>query len=276
MRYCEEALPLKTADTVAVLGVRGSFPATGGDYLEYGGNTSCFLADLGGETVVLDAGSGLSLLGNAVPLPGGRKRVHILLSHLHMDHIMGLFSFSLLHDPAAEVCLYGDTGLRSHLGAVLGPPYWPLGLDDFRAGVQVRELTAGARFTLGEGVAVSTLRGKHPGNSLLYRLESGGKTLVYTLDCEMDGDTRAALTRFARNADLLIWDAAFTPGDFKKGWGHSTWQEGLALGREAGVKQVLMTHYSQNYTDSFLSEQKKLAGADSRCLFAREGMVIQL
>ena len=267
---------MKTEETVTVLGVRGSFPITGGDYLEYGGNTSCFLADLGGETVILDAGSGLSLLGNGVPLPGGRKRVHILLSHPHIDHIMGLFAFSLLHDRSAEICLYGDTGLRSHLGAVLGPPYWPLGLDDFQANVQVRELAPGVHLSLGDSVAVSTIRGNHPGNSLLYRLEAGGKTLVYALDCEMNEDMRAALARFAQNADLLIWDATFTTKDLIKGWGHSTWQEGLVLGREAGVKQVLMTHYSQAYTDSFLSEQEKVAGSCGRCLFAREGMVIQL
>ena len=267
---------MKTAETVAVLGVRGSFPVAGGEFLEYGGNTSCFLADLGGETVLLDAGSGLSLLGNDVPLPGGRKRVHILLSHLHIDHIMGLFSFSLLHDPEAEICLYGDTGLCSQLGTVLGPPYWPVGLDDFRANVQVRELSAGAELSLGDGITISTLRGNHPGNSLLYRLEAGGKTLVYALDCEMDEPMRAALARFAQNADLLIWDAAFAPDDLIKGWGHSTWEEGLTLSRLAGVKQILMTHYSQAYTDSFLSEQEKLAGSGGKCLFARERMVIQL
>ena len=267
---------METGGTVTVLGVRGSFPMTGRDFLEYGGNTSCFLADLGGETVILDAGSGLASLGRAVPLPGGRKRAHILLSHPHLDHIMGFFSFSLLHDPAAELCLYGDMGLRSRLGAILGPPYWPLGLDDFRARVEIRELAPGARLTLGDGVTVSTLRGNHPGDSLLYRLEGGGKTLVYALDCEMDEDTRNALARFAQNADLLIWDATFAPGGLKKGWGHSTWQEGLALGRAAGVGRVLMTHYSQTYSDQFLSEQEKLAGTDSRCLFAREGMIIQL
>ena len=267
---------MNTGRTVTVLGVRGSFPMTGGGFSEYGGNTSCFLADLGGGTVILDAGSGLASLGKAVPLPGGRKRVHMLLSHLHIDHIMGLFSFPLFHDPAAEIFLYGDTGLRSRLGAILGPPDWPLGLGDFRARVEVRELAPGARLPLGDGVTVSTLRGNHPGNSLLYRLEGGGNTLVYALDCEMDEDMRAALARFAQNADLLIWDATFTAGDLIKGWGHSTWQEGLALGRAAGVKRVLMAHYSQTYSDRFLSEQEKLAGADSRCLFAREGMVIQL
>ena len=267
---------METDGTVTVLGVRGSFPMTGREYLQYGGNTSCFLAELGGETVILDAGSGLTSLGKAVPLPGGRKYVHMLLSHPHIDHIMGLFPFPLFHDPAAEIFLYGDMGLRSRLGAILGPPYWPLGLDDFRARVEVRELTPGARLPLGNGVAVSTLRGNHPGGSLLYRLEGSGKTLVYALDCELDEDMRAALARFAQNADLLIWDATFAPGDLKKGWGHSTWQEGLALGGLADVKRVLMTHYFQTYSDRFLSEQENLAAADSRCLFAKEGMVLSL
>ena len=267
---------METAGSVTVLGVRGSFPLTGRDYLEYGGNTSCFLVELGGETVILDAGSGLASLGAAVPLPGGRKRVHILLSHLHIDHIMGLFAFSLLHDPAAEIFLYGDAPLRSRLGAVLGPPYWPLGLDDFRSRVRVRELAPGAQLSLGDSVAVSTLRGNHPGDSLLYRLEGGGKTLVYALDCEMDRDMSTALTRFAQSADLLIWDATFAPGGLKKGWGHSTWQEGLALGRAAGVKRVLMTHYAQTYSDRFLSEQEKLAVTGGRCVFAKEGMILSL
>ena len=269
-----------SAETVTVLGVRGSFPATGGDFLEYGGNTSCFLVDLGGETVILDAGSGLASLGSAVPLPGGRKHVHVLLSHLHLDHIMGLFSFSLLHDPAAEICLYGEgyggTALRSRLDGILGPPYWPLGLDDFQARVQVRDLAPGVRLPLGDSVVLSTLRGNHPEKSLLYRLEGSGKALVYALDCEMDRDMCAALAGFAQNADLLIWDATFAPGDLIKGWGHSTWQEGLSLGSAAGVKRVLMTHYSQAYSDRFLSEQEQLGKADSRCLFAREGMVIRL
>ena len=267
---------METAGTVAVLGTRGSFPMTGRDYWEYGGNTSCFLADLCGETVILDAGSGLSSLGTVVPLPGGRKRAHVLLSHPHLDHIMGLLSFSLLHDPAAEVFLYGDMGLRSKLGAVLGPPCWPLGLEDFQAHIELRELAPGVQLPLGGSIALSTLRGNHPGDSLLYRLEGGGKTLVYALDCEMNPNMRAALAQFAQNADLLIWDATFTAGDLKKGWGHSTWQEGLALGRLAGVKRVLMAHYSQTYSDRFLSEQEKLAGADSGCLFAKEGMVVLL
>lgn len=271
---------MKTVVTVSILGTRGSFPSTGGDFFEYGGNTSCFLVDSGSDTVILDAGSGLASLGAHVPLPGGRKSVHILLSHLHLDHIMGLFSFPLLHDPAAEICLYGepygDKGLRSQLGTVLGPPYWPLGLDDFQARIQVQELTPGVRISLGDSVVISTLRGNHPENSLLYRLEMNGKTLVYALDCEMDQNMRTALACFAQNADLLIWDAAFVPCDLKKGWGHSTWQEGLALGRLAGVKRILMTHYSRSYSDRFLSEQEKLARTDSRCLFAKEGMVLQL
>ena len=271
---------MKTVGTVSVLGVRGSFPVTGRDFLEYGGNTSCFLVDLGGETVILDAGSGLTSLGTGVPLPGGRKSVHILLSHLHLDHIIGLLSFSLLHDTAADICLYGeaysDMGLQSQLDAVLGPPYWPLKLNEFQAHVQVRDLTPGVQLSLGDSVVVSTLRGNHPGNSLLYRLEGCGKTIVYALDCELDEDMRTKLTYFAQNADLLIWDASFAPGDLKRGWGHSTWQEGLAFGRLTCAKQVLMTHYFQSYSDRFLSEQEKLARADSSCLFAKEGMVLQL
>lgn len=270
---------MKTNGTVTVLGVRGSFPTAEGDFLEYGGNTSCFLADLMEETVIFDAGSGLASLGAGTPLPGGRKRIHLLLSHLHIDHVMGLFSFPLLYDPEAEISLWGrareDGSLRSRLEVLLGPPHWPLGLDDFPARVRIQELTPGGTLPLTENLILSTMEGNHPGGSLLYRLEGGGKALVYALDCEMDGETPAALTAFARDADLLIWDASFAPGELIRGWGHSTWEEGLALGRAAGAKRVLMTHYSTGYTDQFLTRQETLAQAD-HCLFAREGMVIAL
>lgn len=270
---------MKTHAAVTVLGVRGSFPAAGREFLGYGGNTSCFLADFMGETVLLDAGSGLAALGTATPLPEGRKRFHLLLSHLHIDHLMGLFSFSPLYDPEAELILYGRAGedgsLRSRLETLLGPPYWPVGFHDFAARIQVRELTSGESLALGRDLTLSTMAGNHPGGSLLYRLEGGGKTLVYALDCEMTGDTPAALAAFARDADLLVWDAAFAPKELIRGWGHSTWEEGIALGRRARAKRVLMTHYSQSYTDRFLAEQETLAGTDS-CLFAREGMVIEL
>jgi ribonuclease BN (tRNA processing enzyme) len=265
-----------------VWGVRGAISMPEADYLEYGGHTSCISADFGGRLVILDAGSGLTGLGLRMRREG-RKRADILLSHLHIDHVSGLFGFPLLFDPEAQIHLYGRQGAGKHLSALAGTPYWPLGFSDVPAQVEIHEIKAGEHFFLAgeekepDGIKVRTLPGKHPGESILYRLEAEGRSIIHALDCEMDEEMFRRLQRFAEDGDLLIWDANFTEEDLaqRRGWGHSSWREGLRLRQEAGVREVLMTHYSWEYADRFLQEQEKMAvHADTACRFAKEGMVI--
>lgn len=134
---------------VEVRGVRGSAPMAYGGFLEYGGNTSCFAVKCGEDTVVFDAGSGLLELGRALR-EEGRKKVHILLGHLHIDHICGLFGFPLFLDRDAEIHLYGraEGGLQSALTGLLGRPCWPLGPADYAARVVFHDVTVGSPFRL--------------------------------------------------------------------------------------------------------------------------------
>ncbi len=272
---------------VTILGVRGSIPMPDADFLGYGGHTSCVAVDCGAELVVLDAGSGLSRLRPS-PRPGGQMRLDILLSHMHLDHIMGLPGCRALYDPDAEVHLYGEAregrSLCAQLETLVGPPYWPLKLAEFPARVEFHEVGPGDTFRLAgraglPGVTVHTLRGNHPNQSLLYRLEEGSRRVIYALDCETGAALRPALEDFARDGDLLIWDATFTEEELagRPGWGHSSWQQGAVLGRAAGVRLTLMTHYSWQYPDSLLEAQERLAAAQGAGIcFAREGMEIQL
>ena len=136
-------------------------------------------------------------------------------------------------------------------------------------------------FTLADGAAAgltaAAMEGNHPNGCCYYRLDWGGRSMVYALDCELEGDTATRVARFSRDVDVLVWDASFFPGELIRGWVHSTWEEGLAVGREAQAKQVLMTHYGPKQSDLFVRVQEKLARrADSRIQFAREGMVIRL
>lgn len=261
--------------SVKIWGVRGSMPRPEAAYLQYGGNTSCISLERDGELAVLDAGSGLSRL--ARELEGRRvRRLDLFISHPHLDHVMGLFCFPPLYDPELELHLYGGIGLQKILEALAGPPYWPVGLRDCKARLTFHELRPGERFQMG-AFSGRTTEGDHPGGSLLCRLEADGKNLVYTLDCETQAGVFDRLSGFSRGTDLLIWDASYTRADKRPGWGHSTWEEGIALCRAAGAKRVLMTHYSQDYTDRFLQEQETRAQKASRsCIFAREGMVLGL
>jgi len=256
---------------VTVWGVRGSMPRPEPAYLQYGGNTVCVSVERDGDVAILDAGSGLSALARKLA-EGGPRRLDLFISHLHLDHVVGLFSFPPLFDPNVELHLYGAAGLQAGLETLYGPPYWPLGLGDCGARLRFHELRPGERFQMGAFSGYTTA-GNHPGGSLLCRLEADGKRLVYTLDCEMDEEVSRRLTEFSRQADLLIWDASYTQRDKRPGWGHSTWEEGADLCRRAGAKRVLMTHYAQEYQDAFLREQE--ARADG-CIFAKEGMALTL
>lgn len=265
---------------LSIWGVRGSLPAAEREFMEYGGNTSCFSVACGDDLVVFDAGSGIQQLAAHL---GGHTRIHIFLSHVHIDHLLGLFAFAPLHSAAAELHLYGeprgDVSLRRQLETLIGPPYWPLGLDDFKARLVLHEIAPGQQISLPGGETVRTLRGCHPNESILFRLEDSRHSVVYALDCELTGAVRPALLDFCRDAQLLIWDASFTRDDLARcrGWGHSSWEQGLEMRREAHAGQVLMTHYSQHYTDKFLQEQETLARQSGEPVcFAKERMVIAL
>lgn len=260
--------------TLSVLGVRGALPAANKQFMEYGGNTSCISLEYGNDVLCFDAGSGLAGLGDVPPRV---KRLHILISHLHMDHILGLYYVSALSVP--EIHLYGGgEGFLEGLKAAIGRPYWPIGLHKM-GNVQIHDITGLEHFSLcgNDKISIAAMQGNHPGGSILYRAQMEEKSVAYTLDCEMHEEMFSRLIEFAKGSDLLIWDANFTNADKQPGWGHSTWEEGLSLKKAAGAKKILMTHYSRDYTDLFLQEQELFAKKeDNACIFAREGMVIEL
>lgn len=258
---------------VEIWGSRGSFPRPEARFLKYGGNTSCVSLTHGGGVVILDAGSGLAKLGQR--LCAGR--LDIFISHFHLDHVQGLPMFQPFYNPETEVHIYGQAGLKQSLETLVGSPYWPVGFSDFAAKISFHELRPGTEFVL-NGLKVTTMGGNHPGGSILYRMDgmdSDGRkrSLVYALDCEADEKVMQDLAGFAREADLLLWDAGFTSEDFKAGWGHSTWEQGMALRRLAGAKKVVMMHYNGAYDDTFLEKlEERARGQDAAVWFAREGM----
>lgn len=263
-------------------GTRGSMPVPGKDFLKYGGDTSCVLLDWGCGLVIFDGGSGLAKLGKA--LAGEKRRIDILLSHMHMDHIVGLLGFKRFYDKEARIHLYGEAGdggsFRKRLETVAGRPYWPVEFKDFAGDVRLHQIEAGQSFSITEGpgsIKVSTIRGKHPGESILYRIDGPGKSVVYGLDCQLDQEMFEKMAEFSQNVQVLIWDANFTEEELRRyrDWGHSSWRQGIALRKAANAKNAVMTHFSWEYTDDFLTEQESLAAMeDPASFFARERMVL--
>jgi phosphoribosyl 1,2-cyclic phosphodiesterase len=279
-------------------GTRGSIPAPGPDTMHYGGNTSCVEVRLdNGMLIVLDAGTGIRPLGNALLVQPSRVQVHLLLSHMHWDHIQGLPFFAPAYVKGTELCILGPPGggqlsLEQSLCDQMRSPYYPIPMHAMEADLRFVELFEGSVYALpGVTIEVSVLN--HPGRSLGYRLIADGKVLVYATDNEPFGEVPrtqhlqqpSRLAHLARDADVLIHDAQYTPEEYPQrlGWGHSTYLDALYSAQQARAKQLVLYHHDPSHSDAMIDRivTKCQAWIKRRCLSlvcvaAAEGLEIRL
>lgn len=262
-------------------GVRGSLPAPGPDTLVYGGNTACIEVRCGRKRVVLDAGSGLRAFGQS--LLGGSESMDLdlLLTHCHLDHLIGLPFFAPAFHAGAELRLWaGHLSPHEQLARVVAqlmiPPLLPITPDTFRAKISYHDFMAGDRFTVEDEIDVSTAALRHPGGATGYRLAYGGRAICYVTDNEHPPDgPDPTLVELARDADLLIYDAMYTAEEYphRTGWGHSTWNEGVRLADAAGAARLALFHHAPDRDDAAMAAIESEAAAVRPGTFAaREGM----
>ncbi|MBR5793705.1 MAG: MBL fold metallo-hydrolase [Anaerotignum sp.] len=263
-------------DKLTVLGCRGSMPVSNRQYLKYGGATSSFLLQAGGVNLLFDAGTGIL---KSTDLLAEEKEAHLLLGHVHMDHIMGLAFWRPLFHKEKEVHIYSEkrNGMttKEQISRFLQAPFWPVGTELFPAAVW-HDITAGETFFIG-GVTIKTMRANHPNVGTVFRVEWENKAVVYALDFEHSPEATTELAAFAKDADVLIYDSTYAPDVYpqRKGWGHSTWVEGLKIKEMSGVKTLLLAHHEIDANDELLdSLQTKLRELDKNILLAKENMEI--
>ena len=273
---------------VKVWGSRGSHAAPGPGTACYGGDTSCVeLRTDAGDVVVLDAGTGIKGMGER--LAPDVRRVDILLTHLHMDHIQGLGFFAPFHRPGLEVHIWGPgtakSSLRTRLTRYLSPPLFPLLLRDLDCELHVHDLDAGP-FEL-PGCTVACDRVCHPSTTMGYRIEADGVVVTYLPDHEpalaratFPGDPAwISGGELARRADLLIHDAQYTAREYacRVGWGHSTLDDALAFARIAEVARFMPFHHDPSHDDVTLDcAFAALGDLPFELLPARDGLELSL
>ncbi|MDQ1456596.1 MAG: hypothetical protein QOH28_2216 [Actinomycetota bacterium] len=278
---------------VTVWGTRGSQASPGPDTIRYGGNTSCVELQADAEAdarVVLDAGTGLRRLG--VELSPDVRRVDVLLTHLHMDHIQGLGFFSPLFRPDFEVHIWGPgsatADLHTRLTRYMSPPLFPVRLQELACDLHLHDLNEGCVEV--PGFTVRTALVCHPGPTVGYRLENEHGSLAYLPDHE----PRLACSRFADSpewcsgfeiaagVDVLIHDAQYSDAEYDQrvGWGHSSLSQTLAFARLANVKHLMPFHHDPAHDDDTLDDF--FDGATARPVepftigAAREGMTFDV
>ncbi len=265
-------------------GVRGSIASPGPDTAAIGGNTSCVALRCGASNIILDAGTGLRGLGDArlAELRGVPFDATVLLSHFHWDHIQGIPFFVPAYVPSTRLTIVGATNgimsLKETLVHQMSAPVFPVRLDELRAELTLKDIRPGEPFAAGEAT-VRAVKLNHPGGVHAYRIDHGGRSVVYATDTEHYECTDPALLSLAQGADVLIYDAQYTPEEYpsKVGWGHSTYAAGAELARRAGVGELVLYHHDPRRKDAAVLEiEERARKLFPRSVAAREGMTISL
>jgi len=279
---------------VTIWGCRGSVPTPGPDTVTYGGNTSCVEVALdGGAIVVLDAGTGIRELGLEL-LDRGVRRIHLCLTHLHLDHLEGLRFFAPLWDERAELDIWGppsqQLSLQERIARAFSPPLFPVELTDVPAAVTFHDVPREAWTIDGASVAADFV--VHPGPTVGYRIETGTASVAYIPDHEpaLAGAIAGRSTDWisgsslASGVDALVHDAQYFEDEYEEriGWGHSSVADAVAFTRAVGARRLVLFHHEPRHGDRLLEQledrarelSKEDGGAAPR--LAHEGMVVEL
>jgi phosphoribosyl 1,2-cyclic phosphodiesterase len=279
---------------VKLWGVRGSIPVPGPAVAGFGGNTSCVgVTTAGGDELILDAGSGIRELGMA--LSGRCRHVHVLLTHLHLDHIQGLMFFAPLFDPTVQVTVWGPPaagrGLRERLARYISNPLWPVEIRELPARVNYEDAPS-SPWRIGD-VEVRAGLVAHRGPTLGYRLTGDAGSLCYLPDHEPGLGQDLVHSKpawisghaLAAGASLLIHDSQYADTEYpaKRGWGHSSMSDALAFAHRADAATTVLFHHDPAHDDPRLEALGEDAASEwtrheqgGDLEMAREGRVFDL
>ena len=296
-------------------GVRGSIPCPGQDTVEFGGNTSCLEIRADKKLIIVDLGTGVKPLGDWImgnDSKAGPMDMDIFISHTHWDHIMGFPMFTPIFVPGTKMRIRGpvsfnDDTLASIIGDQLSYRYWPVRHVELAAQIEYQDLKE-TTLDIGGGLKVTTKYLNHPILCLGYRFEYQGKSIVtafdhepfrnlfptdpedpdYNEDAAQEGEATAKeenekILQFFKDADILVHDTQYTPGEFEKhlGWGHSSYDYAIEAATQAGVKKLVFYHHDPSRTDKqleSLAEKYKNETRDKpgpEIIMAQEGVTLE-
>jgi phosphoribosyl 1,2-cyclic phosphodiesterase len=276
MTEAQPAAPFR----VRFWGVRGGLPTPCRQNTGTGGNTTCVqVISNKDEIIILDGGSGIHALGREIMLrPQAPRHIHLFLTHFHWDHIQGMPFFEPLYVPRFDITLYSahtPDVLQAVLTGQMLPPYFPVPWDVLSSQIEYRQISAAP--VQCAGLEISSFPLHHPQDSVGFKIEHPRRKVVFATDHEHgDAALDRGLVNAARDADLLIHDAQFTPEEYRQskvGWGHSTWKNATDAAREAGVRELALCHHDPDRHDAAVRDIVAQArGEFSNTVAAAEGL----
>ncbi len=278
---------------IIVGGTRGSFPIAQSDFMRYGGDTTSFLVEgADGERVLLDIGTGARRLGGRLQ-EGSERRLLVLLTHFHLDHLFGLPSLPQLYDGKWRIT-FAAPRRRGHeiareLSRLLAQPLWPLQLESMAARLSFRNLPGAVSRTplRWGGLTIRWEPLHHPAGCWAYRIDERvtGASMVFATDVEWPAAGAAERARWLAWArrptppDSLFFDGQYTPEDYDRyrGWGHSRWSDAVEVARAVGARRLYVIHHAPDRDDGAMAAvERRLRAVFRRARAARQGDVIRL
>ncbi|GAB3450405.1 MBL fold metallo-hydrolase [Insolitispirillum peregrinum] len=265
-------------------GVRGSIACPSPNHVVYGGNTSCVQVTLDDHTIIFDAGTGIRGLGHEI-LRRDIRRSSLMLTHTHWDHINGFPFFAPAFQANRHFRIYAGHlqemgGIYHVLANQMANPTFPVPLDALQANLEFIDFTQGETLEPEPGVLVRTAPLRHPNGATGYRIDYKGASVCYVTDTEhIPGQPDQTILDLIAGADLVIYDCTYTDSEFpaKVGWGHSTWQEGVRLCRQANAKRLAIFHHDPDHDDQFMERLEEEARTLwSGALVARDNLELTL
>ncbi|MDY6973275.1 MAG: MBL fold metallo-hydrolase [Thermodesulfobacteriota bacterium] len=258
-------------------GTRGSIPVPGNDTTVYGGNTTCLEITLqSGRKIVIDAGTGIRALGEQLLGEGKKVDIHLLITHIHWDHVMGFPFFAPIYSSESKISLDGFPtclkGLKSTFDNKMGDGFFPIRFDNLKADISYLATLNRGPLEI-DSVLVDSIPLQHPQGGFGFRFREGNKTLVFLTDNELvetteAGTYREEYVRFCKDADVLIHDAQYRPDEIeeRRGWGHSDYVAAYNLALNSRVEKLVLFHHDPSRKDPEVMSMKAHCEA-----IAREG-----
>ncbi|THB74424.1 MAG: MBL fold metallo-hydrolase [Desulfobacteraceae bacterium] len=246
-------------------GSRGSIPVSGKEFIKYGGDTTCIeVTAKSSDTVIIDAGTGIRGLGNAM-VSANQNVCHLFFTHVHWDHILGFPFFAPLLQKGYQVNIanhrVSGKPLKEILSGLMSDPFFPITINDFMADIRFIDMDE-TPVSIGS-LRIETIALSHSNSGVGYRISEEDKSFVFLTDNELGFAHPGRVSteeyiRFSQDADLLLHDAEFTHEEYqsRKGWGHSSADDVLDLAVKAGVKKLGLFHLNQNRDDDQVEQME--------------------
>lgn len=269
--------------TFMIRGCRGTLPVSGPAFNRFGGKTTCMTVQTGNQCLIIDAGTGIAGMMHEISQTPVLPELTLLFTHFHLDHVAGLPSFEMLYNRDAEITIMADAARpwpwRDTLLNLMSKPLWPVEMGDLPARMNLSDLPGkDYEMKLSDQLRIRWQRIPHPQQSLAFRLESPGLSVVFATDAEFrTGHQNPAFIDFCKDMDILVMDAHYRPEEYPehRGWGHSTFESAAEIAAQAGVGKLILTHHAPERTDQeVLKIEEEVRQLFPSTSAAFEGMIL--